>query len=167
MFLKPKIMIRIFAAVASVIMMITIFFMSAQNGEKSAELSGGVTESVLEKTDGSFSGLDSDKKAEKIEYIGKFVRKAAHVAEYFVLCGLFSVFALTFDINRLVGFGAATAGAVLYAISDEIHQLFVPGRCGLVKDVFIDLAGALVGAGFVCLIYFIAEKARKKKCGTE
>ena len=103
--MKPKIRVRVFAAVASVIMMITIFLMSAQSGEKSAELSGGVTESVLERTDGSFSELDSDKKAEKIEHIGKFVRKAAHVAEYFVLCGLFSIFAMTFDINRFGIFG--------------------------------------------------------------
>lgn len=165
--MKPKVMVRIFAAVASVIMMITIFYMSSQSGEKSAEFSGGVTESVLEKTDGSFSELDDDKKAEKIEYIGKFVRKAAHVAEYFLLCGLFSVFALTFDINRFAACGAAFAGAVLYAASDEIHQLFVPGRCGLVKDVLIDAAGALLGAGFVCLIYFVDERLREKKCGTE
>ena len=49
--MKPKIRVRVFAAVDSVIMMITIFLMSAQSGEKSAELSGGVTESVLERTD--------------------------------------------------------------------------------------------------------------------
>lgn len=165
--MKPKIRVRVFTAVASVIMMITIFLMSAQSGEKSAELSGGVTESVLERTDGSFSELDSDKKAEKIEHIGKFVRKAAHVAEYFVLCGLFSIFAMTFDINRFVACGVAFIGAVLYAVGDEIHQLFVPGRCGLLKDVLIDSAGALIGAGFVCLIYFTSEKVRKKKCGTE
>ena len=54
LFLKPKIRVRVFAAVASVIMMITIFLMSAQSGEKSAELNGEVTESVLERTDGSF-----------------------------------------------------------------------------------------------------------------
>ena len=38
---------------------------------------------------------------------------------------------------------------MLYAISDEVHQLFVPGRGGQVKDIVIDSAGAIVGiSGF-------------------
>lgn len=35
--------------------------------------------------------------------------------------------------------------AVLYAISDEYHQTFVPGRNGTMWDVMIDLAGAFGG----------------------
>ena len=42
----------------------------------------------------------------------------------------------------------------LYAISDEVHQLFVPGRGAQVKDVFIDIAGAAVGI-FLSLWRFI------------
>ena len=34
--------------------------------------------------------------------------------------------------------------AVLYGISDEIHQLFVPGRFGRVADVLFDASGALL-----------------------
>ncbi len=34
--------------------------------------------------------------------------------------------------------------AVLYAISDEVHQLFVPGRQATLTDVAIDTAGALL-----------------------
>lgn len=34
---------------------------------------------------------------------------------------------------------------ILYAISDEVHQLFVPGRGGQVRDVIIDSAGAIAG----------------------
>lgn len=36
-----------------------------------------------------------------------------------------------------------------YAISDEVHQLFVPGRGRQVKDVIIDSAGAGVRVGFI------------------
>jgi VanZ family protein len=36
---------------------------------------------------------------------------------------------------------------VLYAVSDEVHQLFVPGRGAQVTDVLIDNAGAFVGIG--------------------
>lgn len=38
----------------------------------------------------------------------------------------------------------ALAIAVLYAIADEIHQLFVPGRNGWWVDVAVDSAGALL-----------------------
>ncbi len=36
---------------------------------------------------------------------------------------------------------------ILYAVSDEVHQLFVPGRGGQLTDVIIDTAGAGAGLG--------------------
>lgn len=33
----------------------------------------------------------------------------------------------------------------LYALSDELHQSFVPGRTGQFKDTFFDLIGILIG----------------------
>lgn len=41
---------------------------------------------------------------------------------------------------------------ILYAISDEIHQVFVPGREAQVKDVIIDSGGAAVGIGVYLII---------------
>jgi VanZ family protein len=37
--------------------------------------------------------------------------------------------------------------AALYAVSDEIHQVFVPGRGASVRDVLIDTVGASLGVG--------------------
>ena len=45
----------------------------------------------------------------------------------------------------------------LYACSDEIHQLFVPGRSGEARDVLIDTLGACLGVSFYYLVF------RKKK----
>lgn len=39
----------------------------------------------------------------------------------------------------------ALALTVLYAMSDEVHQTFVPGRGGNVWDVGVDAAGATIG----------------------
>ena len=52
--------------------------------------------------------------------------------------------------------------AALYAASDEIHQLFVPGRSGQLSDVILDSAGALEGvAAFTVLCWLInRRKAR-------
>ena len=38
--------------------------------------------------------------------------------------------------------------SVAYAISDELHQFFVPGRHCAIKDVFIDTTGVLIATVF-------------------
>jgi iron complex transport system substrate-binding protein len=61
-------------------------------------------------------------------------RKMAHAAEYAILG------ALLLRATRNAGF--AFALAVLYAASDELHQTFVEGRVGAIRDVAIDAIGA-------------------------
>jgi VanZ family protein len=41
--------------------------------------------------------------------------------------------------------GLALALVFLYAASDELHQVFVPGRTGQISDVVVDVAGAVAG----------------------
>ncbi|PGY12090.1 VanZ family protein [Bacillus sp. AFS031507] len=48
---------------------------------------------------------------------------------------------------------------VLFAVSDEFHQLFVAGRGAQVKDVFNDSAGAMMGI----VIFRIANRFLSKK----
>jgi VanZ family protein len=65
------------------------------------------------------------------------LRKIAHAAEFAVLAAL---------LVRATGrTGLSFALGVLYAVSDEIHQSFVPGRLGSPLDVAIDAAGVAVG----------------------
>ena len=47
----------------------------------------------------------------------------------------------------------------LYALSDEIHQYFVPGRACRILDVLIDTSGSL----FFCLVYLFVKKIFKNK----
>jgi VanZ family protein len=65
------------------------------------------------------------------------LRKLAHAAEFAVL-GLLLVRALEHA-------WAAFSLGVAYAVTDEIHQSFVPGRLGSPVDVAIDAAGVAVG----------------------
>ncbi len=67
------------------------------------------------------------------------LRKVAHLAEYAVL-GVLLDRAL-----RRPQLVAAVALAGLYAVTDEVHQLFVKGRHGSPLDVGIDTLGALLG----------------------
>jgi VanZ family protein len=43
-------------------------------------------------------------------------------------------------------FSTAALAAVLYGLSDEVHQSFIPGRDASVGDVVADALGALLGA---------------------
>jgi VanZ family protein len=65
------------------------------------------------------------------------LRKLAHTAEYAILGAL---------LMRATGrIGVALALGIAYAVSDELHQTFVPGRAGKPLDVAIDTLGLVGG----------------------
>lgn len=70
------------------------------------------------------------------------IYKLAHLIEFTVL-GLLVAGATRRLPSRAVWW--AWVIAVLFAISDEVHQAFVPGRSPLVTDVAIDSLGGLLG----------------------
>src|SRR5262245_46497838 len=76
------------------------------------------------------------------------VRKCAHVTEYTVLAlllwrALRSVPTLRPRSVRV--FGAVLFGCALFAVSDEFHQTFVKSRTPSIRDVLLDVGGALLG----------------------
>ena len=64
------------------------------------------------------------------------LRKVAHAAEYAVLGAL---------LARAAGELPALWLGIAYAVSDELHQSFVPGRAASLVDVGIDAVGVLAG----------------------
>jgi VanZ family protein len=89
-------------------------------------------------------------------------RKCAHVTEYAVLSLLLWRALRAVPIlhkKALTVFGVVMVGCALFAASDEFHQMFVKSRTPSVRDVLLDIAGAilglLVGASF-------ARRAPKK-----
>jgi VanZ family protein len=71
------------------------------------------------------------------------VAKAAHLSVYFVLGLLLMRSMATVHVRRRAWWVMVVL--VLYAISDEIHQAFVPGRTPLLLDIAIDATGGLIG----------------------
>jgi len=59
-------------------------------------------------------------------------------------------------------FSIALSVALIYAISDEIHQLFVPYRCCSLSDILTDSAGILL-ANFAYLIRLKKKIMRSSK----
>jgi VanZ family protein len=92
--------------------------------------------------------------------IHMFLRKAAHVTEYFVL-GL-----LLFRALR----GASGApwnwrwsffslvGVVLWAAVDEVHQSFIPARTASIVDVGIDITSGILAQLVIVLAYRYKKK---------
>ena len=145
---------KILSWVAVVIWMILIFNLSSQVAEESNQLSTGITEAIARTIEKVVPNVEIDTGS-----FNHIVRKNAHFFAYFVL-GILVMNAF----RRSVVYGykstvLAAAGCVLYAVSDEIHQLFVPGRGGQVKDVIIDSAGA----GASSIIYLLVSRTVKRK----
>lgn len=114
-----------------------IFWMST--GTFSAEN----TYSVVEKVVTFFVPAIS---SQELDLVHTLARKAAHVSEYFILgLLLFRAFrgAPSASWNIRWPFFAFIV-VVLCAVSDELHQCFVPTRTGSYVDVGIDTAGGLL-----------------------
>ena len=90
------------------------------------------------------------------------IRKAAHFGEFAVLGALaqlmFGGLCRTWKGSLLF---AVVAGLVI-ALCDETIQLFVLGRTGQVKDIWLDLSGAVSGALIASAIRFLARRNRKR-----
>lgn len=81
----------------------------------------------------------------KIEIAHFVVRKTAHFAEYAVLAFLAArAFATSTRVTLRRRFFYVTLFLVIvYSLSDELHQNFVPSRTGSIYDSFIDIAGGV------------------------
>ena len=130
--------------------MIVIFCLSAQNGEESSELSGSFVMSIL-----NWMGITISE---------ALLRTFAHMLEFMGLALLlFNAIYATWE-NKLTSV-FAFSGTVLYAITDEIHQIFVPDRAFQLSDILVDSTGALIGfiASFVILklVLYVMKRGNK------
>lgn len=131
--------------------MILIFHFSSAGGGESSGTSMRVVR-VLQDLYGSIFHTGGNIPSEHLDLLHTLVRKFGHVSEYFLL-GLSVSFPLrvyNFSIRKAVPL--AMGICVAYACSDEIHQLFVPGRAGRPVDVLIDTIGILMGVALFHLI---------------
>ncbi len=84
------------------------------------------------------------------------IRKTAHVTEYFIL---FMLLYYAFKKSKLKKEKLKAAViTILYACTDEFHQLFVPGREGKITDVFVDSIGVVIGLIIIYLYKIYSDK---------
>lgn len=125
-----------------------IFYLSHQPAAESSSLSTGITERILAVIESIASSVELD-----VEKFNHIVRKGAHFFSYLILGILVTNALKNNGMNTFKLFLISLVICMAYAISDECHQLFVPGRAGQVKDVMIDSAGAITGiSGYIALV---------------
>lgn len=144
---------RLFPLVITILIMAFIFLQSALPADLSKEESNLIVQALIE-----FLHVDP-------KILSFAVRKCAHFTEYLLL-GL-SLFATVreYDPVRLErneqwqrtallswGIGA------LYALTDEVHQAFVPGRSCEIRDMLIDSCGVAAG-----VLIMAALRSRRTK----
>jgi VanZ family protein len=167
--------IAILLAVLILSTMAVIFFFSAESGEESGSRSAGVTDAILKITHPNLDSLPREEQQSIEASVHHLVRKTAHFLEYAFLAFLTTCLLLwlkhfsVFRIRPWQVWVFPAALGLLYAISDEVHQIF-SHRGARVTDVLIDFAGTLFG---VCMAHVAAwmlrhlRNAKRSKRGKE
>lgn len=156
--MKNKLLLRYFCLAFAVFVMVLIFVFSSQNSTVSGNTSGQfITYFANIFVKGFKNGTEEFKNAIILK-ADFFVRKTAHLAIYSALAFFVFGFISTVLTKKMNVFVSSVAFTALYAVSDEIHQLFVSGRSGELRDLIIDVFGAFIGAAFMLLILHLFRR---------
>ena len=155
--------IKCINVICIILWMILVFIFSNEGGVDSSGTSGNTIRQILILFKKDWDLIQLEK---TIEMLQPFVRKLAHFTLYAV--GGF----LTYNLNSksekikkleqrysyINKYTITIIFGIFYAITDEIHQIFVPGRDGRVFDVCVDTLGVIFGLG----IWRFLKKITKK-----
>ena len=137
---------RIVFAILTIATFVIIFIFSSQNGEKSGSTSREFIKKIIEifQIDKNLSENEKENLIENSQFI---IRKLAHFTIYTIAGVNIYGFFNTYDMKRKNKILVALFVGIVYAISDEVHQMFSGGRTPAVRDVAIDSCGVLFGIG--------------------
>lgn len=128
-----------------------IFFFSSRPADQSAQLSSSISNQLLDVIGSLLKGNTPKFLISLFINAEHIVRKTAHFIEYFVLA--IPVTALTVGNRAKRPCIMAVLVCCTYAVSDEIHQAFVPGRGPALGDVILDTFAAVIGTAVLALLY--------------
>ena len=157
---------RALAFLPALLVMIMIFRFSSQNADDSSMESLRITRDLVCAVRDQFHlSWTPEELSFYIEQSEFFVRKLAHFSEY-ALLGISLILPLIVyysdrfrrRILVLLTWGICAA----YAVSDEFHQSFSPGRSPQLRDVVIDSCGSLAGILLGLLFLHIRVRLHRK-----
>ena len=133
---------KVLSIILVILWMIVIFLFSNQNSIDSTESTNLIYR---------LFGINTDS-----IFIFVLIRKCVHLIEYLILGLLVYNMFKNFNIKRI--YICTILFCVIYSCTDEIHQLFIPGREGKLIDCFIDTLGSSIGLIFI----FLKQKLNKR-----
>lgn len=166
-----KFLLKPFSFLPAIFMLYVIFQFSAQPGELSGNLSFRITHKLMVITNESFeAGWDAAQLQYYTEMFHPYVRKLAHITEYFLLAICVSFPLYVYRLRGIWLMILAGGFCVLCACLDEYHQSFVAGRGPSSRDVMIDSIGIFFGILLVRMVCFTGrmtlfrdKKSKKSK----
>ena len=141
---------KIYIAISAILVVavaIIIFYLSHQTSTESSNTSDSLIGLIFTLIGQTFST--------------EFIRTLAHFCEF---AGFgFLVHNLIFAVKDKLKPFLSVLFSFGYAVTDEIHQIFIPGRAFQLIDLTIDLGGIVLGVVVFCLLIFIKCKVQKYK----
>lgn len=110
-----------------IIWMITVFILSHQPAEVSSNTSGNTIRFIIEYIP-ILKEFNNIQKEELIEILQPIARKLAHLSIYILGGLLLFTYTNSYNITETKKIAISTLIGIIYAITDEIHQLFIPRK---------------------------------------
>lgn len=145
---------------AVVLMSMQIFGFSSKTAEESSDFSEKIAGSVV-KTIVKVIDVEEEKTDDVFNVVHFLIRKGAHLTEFAVLSLLTFFLAHSYGFKNSVCAIISLTYCLIFAVTDEFHQLFVSGRSGEVRDVLVDFCGGII-ANLGSALGFRIKKIRQK-----
>ncbi|MDY2730661.1 VanZ family protein [Clostridium sp. HCP1S3_B4] len=178
---------KIVSVVLCILWMGFIFYNSSRDGTQSNEFSNKVLYKIINEIKGNASdnellegpvvinnnminkdvngvtiNIDTFVKQFELTNPSIFIRKNAHAFEFLVLAILFASVLRSFGMKIRKSIIYVMFFVLFYAVTDEFHQIFIPGRNSNVFDIVVDFIGGLIGILLFIIYYFIVALIKKK-----
>ena len=139
--------------------MVLIFLFSSQPADVSDKTSTPFVEALVRAWEKLFGAFEESIRSQRVASMEVTIRKTAHMVEYFLLSISIGIPLSYYHLCCKKLYFTTFLCSVLYAGTDEFHQLFVEGRSGRVSDVVIDSIGIAIG----CLLVFLFAHKKLNK----
>lgn len=155
---------RIIFTILILLNCITIFYFSNQIADNSGKQSARVVEIVLKLIPPINNMQEPDRTTVIETVVTPIVRKMAHFSIYTMLGILTMNYMSTIEEKKISKKAIyALVFCALYAVTDEFHQFFIPGRSAEIRDVCIDSSGALMGILITIAMQKLVRKIKNKE----
>ena len=108
-------------------------------------------------------GSEASVVADSFDYRFMSPAVAYHIGVYLVLSVMiWRLASHCWPYARVLLYLIVSSASIAYGVSDELHQMFVPGRSFQISDIVFNSVGVLIGTIMVAAIPIIRKKDRRQ-----